>query len=119
MTCVNHLIVRHLAWCEEQGMDAKPIAAAATSDEERRKIVNRLKRLEGQIRGLQTMIESGQDCEAVLTQIMAAKSALNQVGLHIIGHSMKTCLLDDEAKSRDDLIDEAIKVFLKYSSCVS
>jgi hypothetical protein len=54
------------------------------------------------------MIESGKDCEDVLTQIMAAKSALNQVGLHIIGHSMKRCLIDDEEKSRDELIDEAI-----------
>jgi DNA-binding FrmR family transcriptional regulator len=89
-----------------------------TTEEERRRIINRLKRLEGQIRGLQTMIESGKDCEAILTQIMAAKSALNQVGLHIVGHSMKTCLVDDEARSRDELIDEAIKVFLKYSSCV-
>jgi len=64
------------------------------------------------------MIESGKDCEAVLTQIMAAKSALNQVGLHIIGYSMKTCLMEEGEKSRDELIDEAIKVFLKYSSCV-
>lgn len=87
-------------------------------EEERRRIINRLKRLEGQIRGLQTMIESEKDCDAVLTQIMAAKSALNQVGLHIIGHAMKTCLLDEEVSDRDELIDEAIKVFLKYSSCV-
>ncbi len=89
-----------------------------TDDAERRRIVNRLKRLEGQIRGLQSMIESGQECEAVLTQIMAAKSALNQVGLHIIGHSMKTCLVDTENKNPDELIDEAIAVFMKYSSCV-
>lgn len=99
-------------------MDENSATPLNATVEERRKIVNRLKRLEGQIRGLQTMVDSGKDCEAVLTQIMAAKSALNQVGLHIIGHSMKTCLLDDEAKSRDELIDEAIKVFLKYSSCV-
>ena len=85
---------------------------------ERKKIVNRLKRLEGQIRGLQSMIESGQECEAVLTQIMAAKSALNQVGLHIIGHSMKKCLIDVESKTNDEVIDEAIAVFMKYSSCV-
>ncbi|MBW6467850.1 MAG: metal-sensitive transcriptional regulator [Anaerosomatales bacterium] len=91
-----------------------PLAA----DAERTRILNRLRRLEGQIRGLQSMIESGKDCEDVLTQIMAAKSALNQVGLHIIGHSMKRCLIDDEERSRDELIDEAISVFLKYSSCV-
>lgn len=97
---------------------AEAVKHAISSEEERRRIINRLKRLEGQVRGLQTMIESGKDCEAVLTQIMAAKSALNQVGLHIIGYSMKTCLVDDGDKSRDDLIDEAIGVFLKYSSCV-
>ena len=89
-----------------------------TDESERKRILNRLRRLEGQIRGLQSMIESGKDCEAVLTQIMAAKSALNQVGLHIIGHSMKTCLVDDSITDRDELVDEAIKVFLKYSSCV-
>lgn len=88
------------------------------ADEERRKIINRLKRLEGQVRGLQKMLESGQECEPVLTQVMATKSALNQVALHIIGHAMKTCLLTDEDLSRDEVVDNAIKVFLKYSSCV-
>lgn len=87
-------------------------------DAERKRILNRLRRLEGQIRGLQSMIESGKDCDAVLTQIMAAKSALNQVGLHIVGHSMKTCLVSNKASTRDELIDEAIGVFLKYSNCV-
>lgn len=90
-----------------------------SADAERKRIVNRLKRLEGQIRGLQTMIEEGKDCEAVLTQVMAAKSALNQVGMHIIGHAMKNCLIEDEdQKDPDALIDEAIAVFLKYSSCI-
>ena len=99
-------------------MSGTPLASPVSSEEERRRILNRLKRLEGQIRGLQTMIESGKDCEAILTQIMAAKSALNQVGLHIVGYSMKTCLVADTVTDRDELIDEAIKVFLKYSSCV-
>jgi len=89
-----------------------------TTDAERKRIVNRLKRLEGQIRGLQTMIEEGKECEAVLTQVMAAKSALNQVGMHIIGHAMKNCLIDEDEKDPDALIDEAIAVFLKYSSCI-
>lgn len=99
-------------------MDENSSTPLDTTEEERRRILNRLRRLEGQIRGLQTMVESGKDCEAVLTQIMAAKSALNQVGLHIIGHSMKTCLVDEKITDRDELVDEAIKVFLKYSSCV-
>lgn len=85
---------------------------------ERKAILNRLRRLEGQIRGLQAMIESGQECDAVLTQVMAAKSALNQVGLHIVGHAMKSCLIDNESDSRDEVIDQAMAVFLRYSSCV-
>lgn len=92
--------------------------AVITNENERKKIVNRLKRLEGQVRGLQTMIESGKDCEAVLTQIMAAKSALNQVGLHIIGYSMKSCFVGSEHETREEVIDDAIAVFLKYSNCV-
>lgn len=87
-------------------------------DAERKRIVNRLRRLEGQIRGLQTMLESDKECDAILTQVMAAKSALNQVGLHIVGHAMKNCLISDDAATREELIDEAIEVFLKYSSCV-
>lgn len=87
------------------------------SEAERVRIVNRLKRLEGQIRGLQTMVESGKDCDAVLTQVLAAKSALNQVGLHIIGHSMKSCLAREDA-TRDEIVDEAMQTFLKYANCV-
>ena len=97
---------------------SEELTGAIPTEEERKRIVNRLKRLEGQIRGLQAMLESGQECEAVLTQIMAAKSALNQVGMHVIGHAMKQCLIDEEVTDRDELIDQAIQVFLKYSSCV-
>ena len=84
------------------------------TDEERRRILNRLKRLEGQVRGLQTMVESGKDCDSVLTQVMAAKSALNQVGLVIIGHAMKTCLMTGEARTREEIVDEALTVLLRY-----
>jgi len=93
----------------------------ATSQEleaARKSILNRLKRLEGQIRGLQSMIEQDKECEEILTQVMAAKSALDQVGLHIIRHAMHECLLDDEDQSRDELIDDALNVFLKYVNCV-
>ena len=84
------------------------------TEEERRRILNRLKRLEGQVRGLQTMIDSGKDCDAVLTQVMAAKSALNQVGLMIIGHSMKSCLNAGDASTKDEIVDEALSVLLRY-----
>lgn len=99
--------------------DATQSAVLITDEAERKKLLNRLRRLEGQIRGLQTMIESGQGCDAILTQVMAAKSALNQVGVHMIGHAMKHCMIENDPQmTRDEIIDEAINVFLKYSSCV-
>ena len=89
-----------------------------TAEDERSRILNRLKRLEGQIRGLQSMVESERDCEAVLTQVMAAKSALDKVGLHIIRHTMRECLLDDLERTPEELVDEALDTFLKYVNCV-
>ena len=88
--------------------------ALSADEQERRRILNRLRRLEGQIRGLQAMVESGKDCEAVLPQVMAAKSALNQVGLLIIGHSMKACLEASEASTKEQVVDEALAMLLRY-----
>lgn len=88
--------------------------SAGSGDEERLRIINRLKRLEGQIRGLQTMVESGKDCDSVMTQVMAAKSALNQVGLRVIGYSMKSCMSSPEEASREQIVDEALSVLLRF-----
>jgi DNA-binding FrmR family transcriptional regulator len=89
-------------------------ARLQATEEERRRILNRLRRLEGQIRGLHSMVEDGKDCDAILTQVMAAKSALNHVGLLIIGHSMKTCLSASDAVEKDEIIDEALAVLMRY-----
>ncbi len=85
---------------------------------ERHRLINRLKRLEGQVRGLQSMVESGKECEDILTQVMAAKSALDQIGLRVIRHAMHACLLNEGEKTRDEMIDEVLNVFLKYVNCV-
>jgi DNA-binding FrmR family transcriptional regulator len=55
-------------------------------------ITNRLKRIEGQVRGLQRMIEEERDCEAVLTQLMAARAALDRVGLLVAENFVQECL---------------------------
>ncbi len=85
-----------------------------SEDTQQRKLVNRLRRLEGQVRGVASMIAADKECEAVLTQLMATKSALNQVGIHVIGHAMKTCLIDDSITDRDELVSAAFDVFLRY-----
>ena len=89
-------------------------ASHDTTAAEQRRIVNRLRRLGGQVRGLATMVSNDKACEDVLTQVMAAKSALNQVGLHVIAYTVKTCRTgpDDPPML---VVDESLSLFLAYA----
>ena len=58
-------------------------------------LVARLRRIEGQIRGIQRMLEQGRECDDVLTQLMAARSGLDQAGLLIMDRHIERCLLAD------------------------
>ena len=54
-------------------------------------LLKRLKRIEGQVRGIQKMVESGRDCESVITQLAAVRSAIEGVGGLILKNYMKIC----------------------------
>ncbi len=69
-------------------------------------VVLRLRRLEGQIRGLQRMIEEGDECKSIVTQLSAARGALDRVGFKLIS----SALADPDAD-----LDELEKLFLKLS----
>jgi DNA-binding FrmR family transcriptional regulator len=62
--------------------------------DEKEKVIARLKRIEGQVRGLARMIEEESPCENVLTQVMAARSALDQAALQVISRYMNHCVPD-------------------------
>ena len=62
--------------------------------EEKAKVIARLRRIEGQLRGLARMVEEEDPCEDILTQLMAARSALDQAGLQVVSHYMSHCLPD-------------------------
>ena len=79
---------------DRMSTDAADAKRAMTEDDAR--ILNRLARIEGQVRGLQRMIEQGKDCEEILAQLAAVKSALDRVGTHLISHHMKDCLEDTD-----------------------
>lgn len=96
------------------GMGAR---RAMTEDDA--KILNRLARIEGQVRGLQRMVEDGKDCEDILAQLAAAKSALERVGTHLISHHMKDCLEDTTGAKLDPAaLERAFDVFFKYVQCM-
>ncbi len=54
-------------------------------------LLNRLKRLEGQVRGVEKMIEDGRDCESIITQLRAVRSATESVGTLLLRNYMKIC----------------------------
>ena len=62
--------------------------------DEKERVIARLRRIEGQIRGLVRMVEAEETCEDVLTQMMAARSALDQAGLQLIDRYMSHCVPD-------------------------
>ncbi len=58
-------------------------------------ITTRLRRIEGQVRGIQKMLDEGRDCEEMLTQAMAIRTAVDQVGARLMEYHVERCLLAD------------------------
>ena len=71
-------------------------------------ITLRLKKVEGQVRGLQRLLGEGSNCEKVLTQLLAARCALDQIGLMIMSDYIDTCLM---SANEDEIKDNARRVF--------
>lgn len=87
------------------------IAQAESKDN----ILRRLKKIEGQVKGLQRMVESDQYCGDVLIQVAAARAALNRVGTMIIETHYRHCLTSALANEGEDVsLDELIGVLTKF-----
>ncbi len=84
-------------------------------DEKKKVILRRLKRIEGQVRGITRMVEEEKGCEEVLIQVAAARAALDKVGIHIISHRMKECF-QDKGMSKEESVEKSIDMFVRYSS---
>jgi CsoR family transcriptional regulator, copper-sensing transcriptional repressor len=78
-------------------------------------LVVRLRRAEGQLRGVQRMLEEGTDCQQVLTQLAAVKAAVDQVGLHLISERLRTCVAGGEGDCAEQF-DEAVATFLRFAT---
>ncbi|MHB9036295.1 MAG: metal-sensitive transcriptional regulator [Armatimonadota bacterium] len=80
----------------------------------RQEVILRLKKIEGQIRGLQGMIDENRDCTEVIHQLSAARKALDKVGFIILTHRMQECLKEKQIAGYDQekSMEEAMKLFL-------
>ena len=73
-------------------------------------ILERLRRAEGQVRGVQRMIEARQDCEAVLTQLLAARAALDRVAGQVVAAHLEECLAGRSPADARATIQRAVQL---------
>lgn len=76
-------------------------------------VITRLRRAEGQIRGVQRLIEEGADCQQVVQQLTAAQAALHRAGLRLMAAGMRHCLADPATAEADGMdVDQMEKLFM-------
>lgn len=95
--------------------DECQVRTKARSEDEKKKLNNRLNRIEGQIRGLRGMLEKDAYCPDVLAQVAAASSALNAFGRELLSAHIKTCVVNDIKAGKDDeAVDELLLTLQKF-----
>ena len=83
------------------------------TEDEKKLLIRRLKLAEGQIRGIQKMVEEDAYCPDILIQVSAVTSALNSFNKELLACHVKSCVSEDIRKGNDEAIDEFVKVLQK------
>ena len=90
--------------CYHSDNDKKTIRG----EENKRKLLNRLSRIEGQIKGLKNMVESDAYCTDILLQSSAASAALNAFSKELLSNHIKTCVKEDIRNGNEEVIDDLL-----------
>ena len=83
------------------------------SEKEYRDLINRLSRIEGQIRGVKGMLEKDAYCTDILIQVSAITAALNSFNKVLIANHMKTCVAQDIRDGKEESLDELVNIVQK------
>ena len=83
------------------------------SEAELRSLINRLNRIEGQIRGIKNMVEADAYCVDVLMQVSAASAALNAFCKELLSSHIKTCVANDIKNGKEETVDELVATLAK------
>ena len=83
---------------------------------EREDLITRLRKIEGQVRGVQRMVESDAYCIDILTQISAIVSGMNKVGLKLLSGHVSGCVTDalSDPDQREDKVSELVKSIERF-----
>ncbi|MGN0465428.1 MAG: metal-sensing transcriptional repressor [Lachnospiraceae bacterium] len=83
------------------------------SPKEYKDLMNRLKRIEGQVRGIQGMLEKDAYCPDILVQVSAINAALNSFNKVLLANHIKSCVADNIREGNDEVIDELVMTLQK------
>ncbi len=83
------------------------------TEEQKKALMNRLKRIEGQVRGIQAMIEKDAYCNDVLIQSAAVSAAINAFNKEVLASHIHTCVARDIREGKDEVIDELMTTIQK------
>ena len=83
------------------------------SEEEYRSLIHRLNRIEGQIRGIRSMVEKSAYCPDILIQAAAAGAALNAFSRELLSQHIRTCVVQDIRQGREETVDELVSTLQK------
>ena len=83
------------------------------SEKEYKDLMNRLSRIEGQVRGVRRMVEEGAYCPDILIQVSAVNAALNSFNKVLLANHIRTCVADDIRDGKDETIDELVTTLQK------
>ncbi len=83
------------------------------SDKQKKALLNRLKRIEGQVRGIQTMIEENAYCNDVLMQSAAVNAAMNAFNKELLASHIRNCVVRDIREGNDEIVDELVATIQK------
>lgn len=83
------------------------------SSEEQKALLNRLSRIEGQVRGVKKMVENDAYCTDVLLQVAAIRSALQSFQSELLSEHIKTCVTNDIKAGKTETVDELIETIRK------
>lgn len=83
------------------------------SEKEYRDLVNRLSRIEGQVRGIRRMVEQDAYCTDILMQVSAVNAALNSFNKVLLANHIRTCVSEDIRSGKDGTVEELVKVLQK------
>lgn len=83
------------------------------SDDEYKRLINRLNRIEGQIRGIKGMVERNAYCVDILVQSAAVSAAVNSFNKELLAEHIRTCVAQDIRDGKDEVIDELVGTMQK------